>query len=79
VFCPYVLKEDVMHTCALNGQFPLFVMFCNGWRSQWMEATTTCSRCCLLYQASLREVGCVVFKHPIFPSLASRMLNPKSL
>jgi hypothetical protein len=30
VFCPFILKEDVMHTCVVNGYFPMFVMFCNG-------------------------------------------------
>jgi hypothetical protein len=44
-----------------------------------MKVATTYSWCCLLYQAFLRKVGCVVFKHPIFPSLVFGMLNPKSL
>jgi len=44
-----------------------------------MKVAITCSWCCLLYQAFLKKVGCVVFKHPIFSSLDFGMLNPKSL
>jgi hypothetical protein len=44
-----------------------------------MKVATTCSLCCLNYQAFLRKVGCVVFKHPIFSSLVFGMLNPTSL